>query len=417
MAIVFVSPALSAVYQIGSGKQYEKISALLLAETLGPGDIVEIYQGTYNEANELKPKTNGTKDAPIIVRGIGSQRPVIDGTGIALSGTPDSLFMIKGSNIVIENLEFRNGGVNDGGSGIRIFGRNVTVRNCKIAHCALGISSSSGASNTIVEYTEITDCINYNPNHWGHSVYMNSDSIFRYCHIHDSGKGHNFKTRGHYTELLYNYICDANSAEVDIVDSGESARPDSNAVLIGNIIRKRDAKPKSGYGGNPTQFIVFGQDTGGKRKGTIYIINNTIIGGEPENRVIWLNSPETKAVFYNNIIYGTDNIAYDEFTAANMTGSNNWFPETASIPSGFTGTLLGKDPGFVDISGKDFHLSKLSKCINAGSASPSYTNGRGNTVWGLPAFEYIRDLKSIPRPAASLPDLGAYEYVKDASKE
>ena len=404
---------LSETYQIGPSRTYTKISEFLEAKSLKPGDVVEIFPGTYNEANTWHSQHSGSATSPVTVRGVGAVKPVIDGTGLFIpKGNPDSLFMIYSHNIVIENLEFKNFGVKDGSSGIRIFGINVTIRNCKISHCALGISSSSNAKNTIVEFTEISDCINYDPNHWGHNVYMNSDSIFRYCYIHDSGKAHNFKTRGHYTELLYSYICDANSAEVDIVDRSESGRENSNAVLIGNVIRKRDAPAKSGYEGNPTQFIVFGQDVGGARKGTLYLLNNTIIAGEASNKFLWLNSTDAKAVCYNNIFFGSDNVVWDDYTETNTTGSNNWFMSSASVPSGFKDSIKGTEPGFVSLKERNFRLTGTSPCINKG-ISPVYQNGRGVSKPGTPDFDYIFNLKSAPRMKDALLDLGAYEYYKN----
>jgi hypothetical protein len=402
----------SATYQIGPGKAYSKISNV--TNLVGPGDTVEIYDSTYNEANIWN--NSGTFSSPILIKGVGSIKPIIDGTGINLSSEPDSLFMIKGSNYIIENLEFKNGGVNDGGSAIRVFGSNVIIRNCKISYCAIGISSSTTAANTLVEYTEISDCIDLRPTNWGHNVYMNSDSIFRYCYIHDSGKGHNFKTRGHYTELLYNYIADANSAEIDAVDAGiGSLSPtntaNSNLVAIGNVIKKRNAPPKSGYTGNDVDFIVFGEDTGGTgRNGTLYLINNTIIAGMSQNKVIQLTSTNSKAVLYNNIIYGTNQIVGDSTTDSKTTGGYNWLPQLANIPSKLSNTLQGIEPGFVSTTNNDYHLNSASTCINAGYSNPIYIDGSGVSHTGVPEYEYVHSLSFVTRARDGQLDIGAYEY-------
>ena len=398
----------TATYTVGAGKTYAKISDLLAAKTLAAGNIVEIYPGTYNEANLWGSANSGTVGNPIIVRGIGI-KPLIDGTGISLAGSPDSLFMVYSNNIVFENLEFKNGGTNDGGSGIRLFNNNVTIRNCKITNCAIGVSSAGTATGTIVEYTEIADCIDLRSTNWGHNVYMNSDSIFRYCYIHDSGKANNFKTRGHYTELLYNYIADANSAEIDIVDSTSTTTANSNAVLIGNIIIKRNAVPKSGFTGNNTQFIKFGQDVGGTRNGTLYLINNTIIAGMTANIVLQLNST-TNAICYNNIFFGSNNLMFDSYSTTNTFGSNNWIPSTATNPTNLTSTLQGTDPNFVNAATRDYHLTSIATSVNAGLNTPTYLDGSGVSHPAMPSLEYVNHTQNIARKSDGLIDRGAYEY-------
>jgi len=423
LAVVFAAGTVvfAATYTVGAGKTYSTIKGLTSTKTLSPGDIVEIYPGTYNEGVYWPSANKGTVSSPIIVRGMGLIKPVIDGTGLSLTGAPpsgtDSLFMVYSENIVFENLEFKNGGVSDGGSAIRLQGgsNNITVRNCKISHCGIGISSSTAAVGTlIVENTEIANCL-WEPTdgstHWGHNVYLQSDSIFRYCYIHDSGKGNNFKSRGHYTELWYNYIADANSIEVDLVESTNTTAANSNAVLVGNIIIKRNAAPKSGYAGNDVQFIMFGRDGGEggafARNGTMYLLNNTIIAGMAANKFLDANS-SAKYLCSNNIFYGSNTMTTG-FTNA-ITGSNNWIPSGAAAPSGFSGTLQGTDPSFINAVSRDYHLTAASAVINKGINNPSYLDGSGASHSGVPAYEYLAPVKSVARNSDGQLDLGAFEY-------
>ena len=411
LVLLFQTAVFSATYTVGAGKTYATIGAV---PVLAAGDVVEIYGGTYNEAKIWGSAGSGTASNPITVRGMGLVKPLIDGTGIDLSGSPDSLFMVYAHDIVFENLEFKNGGKNDGGSGIRIQGSsyNVTIRNCKISYCALGVSSATGPTGIIVEYTEISDCIDLRSDHWGHNVYMNSDSIFRYCYIHDSGKANNFKSRGHYTELWYNYIADANSAEIDFPESAATAAANSNAVLIGNVIIKRTAAPKSGYAGNETQFVFFGQDVGGTRNGTIYMINNTVIAGRTLNIFLELNS-SGKAVCYNNVFYGTNNMTKDAYTNTNTSGSNNWIPATATNPTGFTTSTQGADPGFTAPATRDFHLLASGTAVNAGLGAPTYKDGSGVSHSAVPNKEYLNHLKYVTRASDAALDIGAFENGTD----
>ena len=218
-AVVF-----SATYTVGAGKTYADFTQV---PALSGGDIVEIYGGTYNKYKTWS--ASGSEGNPIIIRGMSLNKPVVDGTGLVLrgdSGVPRALFEFWGSHYIIENLEFKNayngsysGSYN--GAGIRIVeGTDITIRNCKITKCENGMMSSTTAGKISVEYCEIGDngdSTNPTPG-YAHNFYMMGESIRVIgCYIHDSTAGHNFKSRMHYNELLYNYIVDANSAEVDFV--------------------------------------------------------------------------------------------------------------------------------------------------------------------------------------------------------
>jgi hypothetical protein len=125
-------------YQVGPGKTYATIGAV---PTLAPGDVVEIYPGTYNEVKRWT--VAGTAANPITIRGMGATRPIIDGTGFNIDGAlprPRAIFQIEASYVTIENLEFVNGRNGQNGAGFRIttFGsitNFVTIRNCKVSNC------------------------------------------------------------------------------------------------------------------------------------------------------------------------------------------------------------------------------------------------------------------------------------------
>ncbi|MFH1823878.1 MAG: hypothetical protein ABH873_01455 [Candidatus Firestonebacteria bacterium] len=237
------------------------------------------------------------------------------------------------------------------------------------------------------------------------NVYYNPKLKFRVRGL-NSQLGHNVKTRGHYIELWYNYICDANSTEIDIVDSGSTTSANANAVLIGNVIKKRSsAAPRQPD--NDSQFIIFGEDVGGDRKGTLYMINNTVIAGMSVNKFIWVNGSSSKAVLYNNIFYGSDNLFYDDGTPVKVTGGyNNWLPSSMTVPTNFVNTVSGTNPEFLT----DYYLSSTSSCVNVGNSAPIYMDGSGVSHSGIPQYEYVKDLKSSSRNNDGRIDIGAYEY-------
>jgi hypothetical protein len=143
----FVSRA--SVYQVGPGKIYTNISSL--PRPLLAGDIVEIYYDPAYYKEAIKWTESGTIAGPIILMGMGSQMPVIDGTGVDVSGAgavPRALFQFNGSNYIVENIAFQNAANGNNGAGIRITGGgdNITIKDCKITYCDMGMMSDGNGS-------------------------------------------------------------------------------------------------------------------------------------------------------------------------------------------------------------------------------------------------------------------------------
>jgi hypothetical protein len=214
---------------------------------------VEIDPATYNEVKRWT--VSGTAAQPISIRGVGASRPVFDGIGLTVDGAmphPRAVFQVEADFITLENLEFRNARNGDNGAGIRVTsGNSVTVRNCRITMCDMGIMCDNN-SNLVIEASEICSNGTSLYDGYSHNFYLGGKSAtVRFCYIHDSLYGQNFKTRAHYTELLYNYIADSQDGEVGLVDAAETAAANSHAVMIGNIVI---SKPRlSGY--NSGRFI------------------------------------------------------------------------------------------------------------------------------------------------------------------
>jgi hypothetical protein len=399
----------AATRQVGSGKTYPKLSAL---PSLAPGDIVEIYPGTYNELKMWYD--SGTASSPIIIRGMGTPRPVMDGTGLYPDGsgsTPRAMYQFQNaSHIIVENIEFQNATNGDNGAGIRVvFGSDITISNCLITHCDMGMMCN-GNTNLLIEYSEIASNGTSLYNGYSHNFYLGGDSVrVQFCYIHDSLYGQNFKTRGHYTELLYNYIADSQDGEIGFADEADTTPlPNSHAVMIGNVII---SKPRqSGY--NTGRFINFGQDSGNAHNGTLYAYNNTFIAGD--GRIEFLSASATGATIIaeNNIFYGSDQIV--GVLGGGISGANNWMPSTATVPGTFTATTQGTDPGFVDMANRDLHLTVSSVCRGKAVGGLTYLDGTGVSHSGVPLWEYVNHMQNIPRLNDGQMDLGAYEYGSGA---
>jgi hypothetical protein len=265
-------------------------------------------------------------------------------------------------------------------------------------------------TNLLVESSEIASNGTALYDGFSHNLYLGGDSAtLRFCYIHDALYGQNFKTRGHYTELLYNWIADSQDGEVGLVDAAETAAVNSHAVMIGNVII---SKPRlSGY--NSSRFIQFGQDSGGQHNGELFAFNNTFIAGD--NRIQFLSANATGAVVIaeNNVFSGSDKIIG---TTGGISGSNNWMRTTAILPAAFSGTIQGTDPGFVNAGARDYRLLAGSACRNQGMNVLAYLDGSGVSRAGAPAFQYVSPLQGRTRPSDALLDIGAYEYAAPAFK-
>jgi hypothetical protein len=410
LCLAGIPTAQAAVYHVGPGQSYPTIASV---PTLKPGDVVEIEPGEYQEYR--KWKDDGTAEHPITLRGVGASRPVIDGSGLDVTGAgavPRALWQFEGDHYVIENVEFRNACNGQNGAGVRITGANDTVlRNCMIHNCEMGIMSDNN-DRLLIERCEIA--FNGNPEHfngYAHNLYLEGNrTTVRYSWIHDAIAGFNFKSRGHYTELLYNWIADSNEGELSLVDSDKTKPTGSNAVVIGNVIVSKPDRT-----GNHGKFIDWGQDVGGERNGTLFLLNNTLIAGSPQISFLSSSSPGAKIEATNNVFFGSDRIVNAEKGA--ITGSYNWLPQTMTPPSGFKGSVLGADPGFAGAKRKDFHLAADSPCRDAGLSDVTYRDGDDTPQNGLPRYQMDSPLHVSPRRDSGRPDLGAFAVTPSSKRK
>ena len=369
-----------APIRVGPGETAKSLKSVV--EGLKPGDVVEIAPGTYREV--MKIRARGTAGAPIVIRGAaGKPRPVFDATGLDVSGkgaVPRSILQIEGAYIVLEHLELT--GARNGGSaaGVRLLAStNATIRDCVVHHCDLGVFGDDRETATIencdVGFNSTEEWRGY-----AHNFYMHGNRVVvRNCRIHDSPFGQNFKTRAHYNELWYNLIADSDEGEVGPVDEHARVKDgtglaNSNVLMVGNVVI---SKPKRG--GNESKFVLFGaelKDSAG-HNGTLYMFNNTLIAGSPEIIFIQLADPGASLVARNNIFLGSQQILKETKPAKAVVGSHNWMPADAKVPAGFTATLAGADPGFVDAERRDFRLKPGSPCAGAGTVALDYVDGDG----------------------------------------
>jgi hypothetical protein len=355
------SPAAAATWEVGPGKQFARIEeANAKAQA---GDVILVYPRAggrpYDEtAVFVRQKGLTFRGVPAAAKTL-LQKPrtqpgrprhgpppemdskpyvAISGRGFDYSGagsTPRAIFQFNPGtdDCTLEGLELLGAhNSSHNGAGVRINQANhVTIRKCSIHDNDMGIMSNGDGSLAMAVDQRIEECRIYRNGDpaepgYNHNLYLGGTSVtLRFCEVHHSLTGHNVKSRAHHTRVEYCYVHHSANREFDLVDAAETARPQSDAVLLGNIIVK---DPKCS--GNRA-VIHFGQDGGKPHDGTLYLAFNTIITPFI-SPVVELSSAAAKAQLLGNVVAGDDHQAGQKVAGVrggaamqSIGGQGNWF--------------------------------------------------------------------------------------------
>jgi MYXO-CTERM domain-containing protein len=414
-ALATSSTAFGATYQVGPGKPYANLGAVV--NLLNPGDIVEV-DGDQTYPGGVVFDQPGTASQKITIRGIriNGNRPVLSGGNNTIEA--------QANHYVFEALDL-TGGTS------RCFyhhADDIVLRDSVVHDCPqqgiLGADTESGS--LLLEYTEVHHC---GDGTFDHQVYMATNevdypgSVFRmqHCYLHDANGGNNVKSRSERNEIYYNWIEGAMYHELELIGPdpaggvGENvAREDSD--VVGNVLRKR----------NTFSVVRFGGDGTGQSNGRYRFVNNTVITLSGGGAVFRLFDGLESVEAHNNVFFslggGTVNLMRQ--VEANWTtgqtlfaGSNNWaINGSINVPPDWTGTMLGADPGFANIATDDVRLDMTSVLINAGATSTAGPPGYAfpmplnQPAWLPPVHTVEPNGTASARPLAGVIDIGAYEY-------
>ncbi len=294
-------------WDVGPGKQFTRIEDAVARAA--EGDVIRVFPREGGRPYERTAVF--VRQKRLTIRGIPAQpgqRVAIDGKGFDYSGrgsTPRAIFQFNPGtdDCVLENFElFGAKNESHNGAGVRINqANNVVIRNCSIHDNDMGIMSNGDGSlergrNQLIEYCEIfRNGTTADPGK-NHNLYLGGTSaVVRFCHIHGSTTGHNYKSRAHYNRIEYCFIYHSANREFDLVDAAETSQPNSHTVLVANVIVKA---PKCA--GNRA-VIHFGQDGGREHDGTLYLYFNTVVTPFVAP-VVELSSAKTSARLVGNLV-------------------------------------------------------------------------------------------------------------------
>jgi hypothetical protein len=339
VALATVFPASAATLEVGPGKRYARIEEA--NANAQAGDTILVYPRTGNRPYEktavfVRQKNLTFRGVP----GPAATKPFvpINGHGFDYSGvgnTPRAIFQFNlgADNCTLQGFELSGAhNTSHNGAGVRINQANhAAIRNCSIHENDMGVMSNGDGSLATAVDQRIEECHifhNGDPGEPGqnHNLYLGGTSVtLRFCEIDHSRTGHNVKSRAHAARVEYCYIHNSANREFDLVDAAETARSNSDTVLLSNIIVK---DPKCA--GNRT-VIHFGQDGGKPHNGTLYLAFNTIVSPFIAP-VVEISAGGAKARLAGNVVASGARQSGQKMAAVrngatlqNISGAANWF--------------------------------------------------------------------------------------------
>lgn len=381
------------------------------ANSVLPGDVVSLMNGTYNSAS-INITRSGTSDKYITFKAFPGHSPKIFAINIW------NALIINGSYIIIEGIELEGNNTNltyngayaaytahaAGGpalpayntNGISIGGpageskmpHHIIIRNCKVHDFPGG-----GISSIQADYTTIEGNIVYN-NAW-YMVYagsgisilnpFNSDGVTTYKNIVRNNIVYSNKTTIPWISLTPNRLSDGNGIIIDVntrpYGSNTSTNPYNGRTLVENNVS---------YNNGGSGIHCFDAKH-------VDIINNTAFNnGQVVGYAEIFSNKCTDVKIINNIMYGrTGGACNSNFNNTNVTYDYNiYFNGTTSI-KGTNDKVV--DPQFVMLSTNpavaNFSVNMTSPAIDAGTS----------TIFSA------KDILGVTRPKGAGVDCGAYE--------
>lgn len=426
LLLALVPPAAPAVtYRVGPARPYQQLQQLV--NVLNPGDTV-LVDGDAVYPGGVSFSRPGTAERRVLIRGIrvNGNRPILDGgtNSIAFTGGTSGAAHYTLEGVEVRNATFR---------GIYHQASDLIVRDVVVHHCTNGLmGADQGSGSLLLEYAEFYACGSGTN---AHQIYMATDevsnpgSVFRmqFCWIHDGAGGNNVKSRAERNEIYYNWIEGAYYHELELIGPDPAggvpaALKQEHSDVVGNLLRKR----ATSYGGTGTFFVTrLGGDGTGASNGRYRFVNNTVLLGtsaafrlfDSLESVEMHNNVFARASGTGSPVVRTAEAVWKSGTEQ-ICGQDNWVLEgLTAVPSQWTGTKTGTDPGFIDLAGDDFRPAAGSPLANAGTLTPQSVPGYPfpsplfPPSFHPPMRTLLQPGSAEVRPADGLIDIGAFEYT------
>jgi hypothetical protein len=356
--------------KVGPGEKF--VFPSVVAQFAKDGDLIEIdAQGMYFGDEAIWNTDN------LVIRGVNGT-PVLKSQGNIKNGK--GIWVVKGDNIIIENIEFSGAKVRDkNGAGIRMEGVGLTVRNCKFIENENGIlAGANPQSDIVIEYSEFAK--NGHGKGQTHNLYIGhvNSLVFQYNYSHHAVIGHNLKSRAQKNYILYNRIMDEESGNssyaVDLPNGGMS-------FLVGNIIQQ-------GENTDNASIIAYGVEGITNSSKKLFMVDNTIVN-QRKGGIFVKVSRDAEVKAFNNIFAGSGKLTNEK-----IVEDYNIFTKNMNM--------------FRNINNFDFHLVASANAIDVGK---NFKKIGGFLL--TPKFEYAHPSNRKIRQIKNNIDVGALEYTSD----
>mgnify|MGYP001371457636 CR=1 FL=1 len=193
----------------------------------GDGDVIELLPGLH------RGQVGVITQRQLTIRGMG-EGAVIEGNGQSAEGR--ALWIVRGGEVTIENVEFRGARVPDGsGAGLRFEGGRLLLRGCRFVDNEHGLTTGN---DTDAELRIVASEFAGAPRIEGslpHLLHAGRIALLEVTgsRFHQGFEGHMLKSRARVSRIAYNLIVDGQggeaSYEIDLPNGGD-------ALVIGNIV-------------------------------------------------------------------------------------------------------------------------------------------------------------------------------------
>lgn len=378
LALPLALPASAKTMLVSPGTAYPTPCRAFAAAVAG--DLIQIDgRSTY------RGDVCGIYASNLTIRGVNG-RPKIDAADKNAMGK--GIWVVAGSNIVIENVEMFGAKVPDqNGAALRLEGTNFTLRTSFLHDNENGIlSGANTASNIVIENSE------FGHNGFGtgytHNLYIGNVAslTFRYNFSHDANVGHNLKSRARVNTIAYNRFSSLRAGETGNTAAGQPSYeidlPNAGtSYVIGNVIQQPSVNHNPG-------MLAYGEEGASNPGRDLYVINNTFLNEDSSHGTFVLvgSTVTTPVLLQNNIFSGTGTLSTQVSTVAKTN-------------------YRSVAPGFVNRAAYDLRPTANAMVINAGSV-PGVSAG-GVSLKATAIYRHVA-LGASRVPVGAI-DIGAYE--------
>jgi hypothetical protein len=331
-------------------------------------DIIEIEGGRYVGDVALWTQSG------LLLRGVNG-RPHLDSQG--RTAEEQGIWVFRGNDIVVENIEFSGARARTrNGSGIRFFGRNLTVRDSYFHDNEDGVLTWEAPDGDILIERSVF-AHNGAGDGLSHNIYIGHIRSFtlRFSYSHDSVQGHEVKSRARINRIEYNRLTDEDDGDssyiIDLPEGGVG-------YVIGNVLEK------GGRSANPNA-IAFASERRDVQEGGLWVVNNSFYNRRIDASFV-ANRSKLPALVLNNVLAGAPAVLLDG------RGEDR-------------ANFRQARPALVDPAAYDFRPTNDSPLIDAGEDP-----GAAGSFPLRPQFEYVHPASGRARQQVAALDVGAYEF-------